>query len=86
MIQGKPSSEGFYCIGWHPEVRRLDEEIRAEVRAEARAQGAEGAEVRAKVRAEGAAHFFSDDGYVFGHPDVVFPAFLRFEKRNKTVV
>jgi hypothetical protein len=28
----------------------------------------------------GAARFFSDDGYLFGPPEVVFPAFLRFEK------
>ena len=63
LMQGKPSSGGFFCVGWHPEVRQLDLEVR------------EGG---------GAARFFSDDGYVFGPPDVVFPAFRRFEEAIRT--
>ena len=27
LSQGKPSSNGNYCVGWHPEVRKLDEEM-----------------------------------------------------------
>ena len=59
LMQGKPSSQGYFSVGWHPEVRKLD----------------------AEVSSEGAARVFSDDGYIFGHPDVVIPAYLRFEQR-----
>ena len=27
LAQGKPTSNGNYCAGWHPEVRALDEEV-----------------------------------------------------------
>ena len=59
VTQGKPSSGGYYAVGWQPEVRELDEEV-----------GVEG----------GAARFFSDDGYIFGPPEVVCRAYLGFEE------
>ena len=29
LLQGRPSSGGYYCAGWQPEVRKLDEEVGA---------------------------------------------------------
>ena len=27
LLQGKPTSTGYYCVGWHPEVRQVDAEL-----------------------------------------------------------
>ena len=65
LTQGRPGSSGRFCLAWHQDVRQLDAEVR----------GGGGGE------AGGGAVFGNDDGYVFGPPDIVFPALERFAGR-----